>query len=191
MFSQGQYFADYLYFRHKGVFKIVKYFIIALVVSALVGLSARFFSASALSTSTTNNLYGNSSTVNELLSLVPVSEGVDYVVFRNDDYSYYCFYGSDFKYVNGVLSAPSDTNYVHYYRSSSGVSYSYEYSFGSDSLSLSVNDVVTSNLDFEYASSCWNYENYYNQSVALMCLLAFLPILIFVNAIGVIKREFV
>lgn len=191
MFKQGQEFADCLYFCHRGAFKFIKYIIIALIISALVGLTARFVSASALTTSTVNNVYGNSSVVNELLSLVPEGDKYDYVVFRDGDYSYYLFYGHDFSIQNDILSAPNDTNYVHYYRLGSGVSYTYQYDFGVDSLSLYVNDVVTSNMDFELASSSWNFENYQNQVLAVICLLAFLPILVFVNALGVIKREFI
>lgn len=187
-FEMGKNFGDFFYFKNENKFKYIKWVFVALVVAAFIGLVMKSVSASALTTSTYDDLTANSNTVQNLLSLIPdEAYSDDYVVFSDNDYSYYCFYG-DLKSENNKITG-SDLKYIHYFRQGSG--YNYNYFFGTDTLDLSVSDVVTSNMNIEKASNSWNFDNWKDTKITKICCLAFIPIILFANLWGCVKHDFI
>lgn len=161
--------------KHKKT-SVTKFTIgLCLVLCAIV-----FFanSAFALSTSTYSDVTSSGSTVNTLLSLIPDrgSGKYDYLVFTNSSDSYYCFYGNDFEINNNVISA-SDCQYIHYYRL--GQTYSYTYDFGSQNLSLTVNNIVCSNLDLQKASNSFSFDEYQNNMILYVSAIIIAVFIIF------------
>lgn len=100
---------------------------------------------------TINSLYGDmsstsSNTENLLLYAKNLDENFiekDYVIFRNEQYSYYIVWG-DLTY-NGSSVVGSDVDYVRYLRSDSMV-YSYSIGKEADFTLLNINYLVTSNI---------------------------------------------
>lgn len=187
-FYLGKEFSDAFYFKHKKFFHFFKYFVISVLTSVLLGLILKFSFASALSTSTDSDVLQNSSYVANLLSLIPDDNySDDYVIFSDSDYSYYCFYGK-FSVNNNIITG-ENLNFIHYSRNPN--SYSWSYSFGTDNLSLTVEDIICSNLNIQMASNSWSYDNFSNTKITTICCLAFIPILLFSNLWGCIRHDFV
>lgn len=157
------------FFRILGIVFVV-YLIIRLV--SCVG-------AFALTTSTYADTLGTGTISNNLLSMIP--EGKSYVIFQNDSNSYYCFYGSksDFELSSQVISA-QDISFVRYSRL--GNNYNWVYSSGTDDLSLTINNVISSNLDTEFLTSQnYNYSSVSTQYLSFVALLVFFPIVMITN----------
>lgn len=193
-FESGKNFSDYIYFKHEKGFKVFRYFLIILnvfiILFCLIFGISKLVSASALTTSTNSDLLSNSNYVNNLLSLIPDNQYCKkYVVFSNGDYSYYCFYG-DLSYSNNKIIG-TDINYIRYYRIQDGYNYSYKYDFGIDDLSLNVNNIVCSNLNFEKSSFSWSFDNWSNQKISTVCIIAFIPILLFANLWGCLRHDYI
>lgn len=187
-FQLGKEFGEIFYIKHHKFFCFLKYFLIAVVTSVLLGLVLRFCFASALTVSTDSDVLQNSSYVQNLLSLIPDDNySDDYVVFSDSDYSYYCFYGKFF--LNNNIISGDNLNYIRYYRNPN--SYNWSYTFGSDSLKLTINNIICSNLDIQRASNSWSYDNFSNTKITTICCLAFIPILLFANLWGCIRHDFV
>lgn len=148
---------------------------IVIVVAVLFFLAPHAF---ALSTTTYNDVLSNSSTVNNLLSLIPerVTGKYDYIVFQNTSDSYYCFYGNDFS-VSGSTVTAQGCNFIHYYRQ--GSTYSYVYEFGSQNLTLNVNNVVTSNLNLQKAANSFSFDEFQNNTILYFSVIIIAVFIIF------------
>lgn len=177
IFNSARDFGRYGIITDKKKLWIVRIFIVLFVIVCLCRLCGLF--GSALTVSTYNDILGNNSVCNNLLSFVPCN--MKYVIFQDSSDSYYCFYGknSDFIINNNNISA-SDLNYIRYYRSGSYSTYSY--SSGSANLNLMVNNIITSNLNTDFLSSeNNNYKNMSIQYIILISVLVFFPCLMILN----------
>ena len=96
----------------------------------------------------------------------------DFVIFNDEQYSYYIVWGKDFTYTSSTVVG-SDVEYVRYYRSGSTGSYQYYYTKGSEnSFSLTYDNLVTSNLN-EVGVVSPTYETYeYQYNTTLLFILA-------------------
>lgn len=148
---------------------------IIIVAAVLFFLAPRAF---ALNTSTYGDVLSSSSTVNNLLSLIPerVTGKYDYIVFQNTSDSYYCFYGNDFT-ISGSTVTASNCDYIRYYRQ--GSTYSYVYSFGTDNLTLQVSNVVTSNLNLQKAANSFTFDEYQNNVILYFSVIIIAVFIIF------------
>lgn len=107
------------------------------------------FSSSAL---TVNSTYSDvTSTSTQAVNLVNFAMSYedfvtsDYVVFCNEQNSYYIVWG-DLSYNDSSVSG-SDVQYLRYYRAGSGTSYQYTYQYGTDSsFKLTPSHMCTSNI---------------------------------------------
>ena len=155
-------------------FRILLIIIIVITICRLCGLFG-----SALTVSTYNDVLGNNTVCNNLLSFVP--SNMKYVIFQDSESSYYCFYGqnSDFTLTSNSVSA-SQMKYVRYYRS--GNYSNYNYVSGSADLNLSVSNVIASNLKTDFLSSeNFNYAGMSVQYISFIALLVFFPIVMITN----------
>ena len=148
----------------------------------VIFLIIRFVScvgAFALTTTTYADTLGTGTISNNLLSMIP--EGKSYVIFQNSDNSYFIFYAdkSAFELSNNKVEA-NQIDYIRYYRTSN--QYSWIYSSGVDDLSLTVNNIVASNLDTDFLSSQnYNYSSVSTQYLSFIALLVFFPIVMITN----------
>ena len=96
----------------------------------------------------------------------------DYVIFCDEQYSYYIVWGKDFSYTDSTVVG-NEVEYVRYYRSGSTTSYSYIYDTGTwDSFSLTYDYLVTSNLN-EVGVVSPTYVTYeYEFNITLLFVLA-------------------
>ena len=109
----------------------------------------------------------------------------DYVVFCNEQNSYYIVWG-DLKY-DGSTVTGSDIEYLRYYRAGSTGSYAYTYEYGTDnSFSLTPSHMCTSNIkNFGFASSTYQeYKHYYDYS----CFIVFAGSILFVILIQQLRK---
>lgn len=135
------------------------------------------FNVSALTVSDT---YSDvSSTSSQAVNLVNYAANYDsfidseFVVFCDVQYSYYIVWG-DLELSDGIVSG-TDVEYIHYYRTDSYNSYTYEY--GTDvSFALNADNLCTSNIEnYGFRSSA--YETFkFNDNVnkSLVFILGFL-----------------
>lgn len=182
-FENGQKLADYIYFKYKWVFKVIKYFLILLICIGFIFALRSCLSASALSQSSFtcySDLYYNDTNSNRLISFVPKNER--YLIARVSEYEYICFYGNSLSYSNSVYSA-TDINFIRYYRTSSSYSSSYSYESGTlSTLTLNSNNyVVTSNVNSSLSSNNFNYDNYNNLSNLFILCSCFFVIFAFTS----------
>ncbi len=161
-----------------------------ILICCIIIISLFSLNAFALSSSTYGDLAQSSSQVQNLISYAnnfPGFIGSDFVVFQNGQYSYYIFWG-DLKYDGSRVTADK-ADYISYIREGSGASYSYSYRHGDEeSLSLTVNHLVTSNIDELGSSSALyeQYKSYYSEVVFYVFILAFL----FVTMVLAFRRTF-
>ncbi len=137
----------------------------------------------ALSASTYADLAQSSTQVQNLISYAHSYNSFinsDFVVFQSGQYNYYIFWG-DLNY-NGSSVTASEAECISYYREGSGYDYQYRYSYDdSENLSLTVNNLVVSNVD-ELGSSSALYEEFksYNRDKAFgIFILAVLIVIMF------------
>lgn len=124
-----------------------KFFLVALVV---VCLFCSFCTVSyAYSASTYSDLAQSATNANNLLAYAynyDSFEGSDFVIAQIGQYEYRIFWG-DLNY-NGSSVSGSKVEYIQYVREGSGYDYQYYYRYGTDdTLSLSINNLVVSNID--------------------------------------------
>ena len=152
-------------------------------------VSCTCFSSAAL---TFNSTYSDvTSTSSQAVNLVNFAMSYDdfvsseYVVFCNEQYSYYIVWG-DLSY-NGTTVSGSDVQYLRYYRDGSGTSYQYTYQYGTDSsFNLTPSHICTSNIrNFGFSSSTYQeYKHYYDYS----CFIVFVGSVLLVFLISELRR---
>lgn len=148
---------------------------------------------SAFTTSTNYDVFGNNSTCINLLSLLPDDFNGDYVVFRTD-YSisnsncYYLFYGDiSYNSSNNTITSNGSIDYIRQLSTSSG----YTYTMGSQSLTLTCNNVVCTTLDdVPLGSISYTQSSYNTDKLILLVVLIFCPILLFANLWGLFKHDY-
>lgn len=144
----------------------------------------------AYSGSTYTDLSQSSSTVQNLISYAYNYDsflGSDFVVFQDGQYSYYIFWG-DIDY-DGTLVTADEAEYISYVRQGSVYDYSYIYTHNVDeSLSLTVNKLVVSNID-ELGSVSSLYEDL-NHNYRVLTLFVILLAFIFVLMVLAFRRTF-
>lgn len=145
----------------------------------------------ALSTSTYYDLSSQSSQVYLLTSLLPNNFYGDYVVFRSGEYDYYIFYGDLSLSNNNAHIIGENLNYIKYYRTGSGYSYSYSYEYGTDDLDLTLNNVVTSNLNFELSSQYYEFNTQIYEYKLLTIVIIFFIIMSTLSCLSIVKRKLV
>lgn len=147
------------------------------------------FSSSAL---TVNSTYSDvTSTSTQAVNLVNFAMSYedfvtsDYVVFCNEQNSYYIVWG-DLSYNDSSVSG-SDVQYLRYYRAGSGTSYQYTYQYGTDSsFKLTPSHMCTSNIkNFGFSSS--TYQDYKQQYYG-SCFMVFAGSVLFVVLISHLRR---
>lgn len=138
--------------------------------------------------------YGHASSTNSnVINLVNYAANYDsfmesdFVVFQDEQYSYYIVWGELEKNgKNGVVSVgDSSVEYIRYYRID-GSSYgsNYDYLYGVDSsFSLSSDYICTSNIEgFGFRSSTYEgYRTAYDNSIYLMVIGSFLMTLMIIT----------
>lgn len=192
--DSSQEFADKIYFKNKKKFKFIKYGFLVLVLVGFVFLLRSCFSASALTQSSFTSygdLYSNDSYANRMLTFVP--EKKKYVVARTGESEYIVFYSKDVVYSNSKYSSDL-VNYVRYYRTGSSYNYQWDYESGQVShFQLNPSGyVVTSNVnDYLESSRSWSYDDRSDTVIIKQLVMVFLPIILFANLWGCLKREFI
>lgn len=124
------------------------------------------FSASALTINVTySDVVSSSTQANNLLNFAMSYESFrdsDFVIFCDQQYSYYLVWGDLTVSDAGVVSG-ADVEYIRYYREGDSYSSSYVYNYGTDvSFGLNPSDMVTSNLP-DYGFSSELYRTYISQ----------------------------
>lgn len=152
-------------------------------------ISCISFSSAAL---TVNSTYSDvTSTSSQAVNLVNFAMSYDsfidsdYVVFCNEQYSYYIVWG-DLSY-DGTAVTGNDIEFLRYYRSGSTGSYAYSYDYGTDStFNLTPGHMCTSNIrNFGFSSSTYHeYKHYYDYS----CFIVFVGSILFVILISQLRR---
>lgn len=152
-------------------------------------VSCTCFSSAAL---TVNSTYSDvTSTSSQAVNLVNFAMSYedfitsDYVVFCNEQNSYYIVWG-ELSY-NGTTVSGSEVQYLRYYRAGSGVSYQYTYQYGTDtSFKLTPSHMCTSNIkNFGFSSSTYqDYKYMYNGT----CFMVFVGSVLFVVLISHLRR---
>lgn len=148
------------FFKYIGVFCLV----------SLLIVSSTAFSF-AYSGSTSVGLSQNNSTVQNLISYASNYDGfynADYVVFQDEQYSYYIVWG-DLTVANDIVSGVN-VDSIHYYRSGSVGDYEYNYIHSVEStFQLFVNDsVVTSIKGLGGSSSLYSQLKFYHYGLYLI-----------------------
>lgn len=154
-----------------------------------VFISCISFSSSVL---TVNSTYSDvASTSTQAVNLVNYAMSyddfisADYVVFCNEQNSYYIVWG-DLSY-NGTSVSGSDVQFLRYYRTGSGTQYQYIYQYGTDSsFKLTPSHMCTSNIpNFGFSSSTYQeYKNHYDTN----CFFVFICSVLFVILIQQLRR---
>lgn len=145
----------------------------------------------ALTISTYQDLSSQSSQVQLLTSLLPNNFYGDYVVFRGGESDYYIFYGDLSLSNNNAHIIGEDLNYIKYYRSGSGYSYSYSYEYGTDDLDLTLDNVVTSNINFELSSQYYEFNSQIFEYKLLTIVIIFFIIMSTLSCLSIVKRKLV
>lgn len=191
-FTSGKNFG-YSILDNKKYLWISRLFFAVIVVCLLIKFL--FPSAFSLDYSTYDDLFSSNSNVNTLLSLLPVdNHNYDYVVWQNAEREYIIAYSSELTYENDLIVSGSDVpvNYIRSYYQSSGYQYEQKFEYGTlTNFSLSVNDIVTSNLNFEKSSHSFTYESFSNNRFNYWILLAFIPIILVLLFRKVLKNDLV
>lgn len=96
----------------------------------------------------------------------------DYVVFCDQQYSYYIVWAENLELQNNKVVG-NDIQYIRYYRILNDYSSSYKYVTGNDtSFSLNYDTLVTSNIE-KVGFSCPTFDTYQHQSNLLdLCIFA-------------------
>lgn len=122
---------------------------IKITVVAVFAFCVLSVNAFALNTSTYADVASTSTNSQNLINYAinyKSFKDSDFVVFQSAQYSYYIVWG-DLKY-NGASVSSDKVEYIQYYRQGSGYDYVYQYSYGADdAFTLSVNNVVVSNVE--------------------------------------------
>lgn len=142
------------------------------------------FNCFALSASTYADLSPTSSQVQNLVSSAnnyKSFQSSDYVVFQDGQYSYRIVWGDDIE-VNGNSLSSDKVEVISYVRLGSGFDYTWSYSYtADDTLSLTINHLVVSNIEGVGASSP-TFEEYSFQhkvNVLLIFIMAFVGVEMF------------
>lgn len=148
------------FLKYLGVFCVV-----------LILVSSSTVLCFAYSGNTSVSLSQNNSTVQNLISYAANYDGFydsDYVVYQDEQYSYYIAWG-DLTVANDVVSGVN-VDCIHYYRSGSSGSYEYNYTHSVEStFQLVVNhSVVTSIAGLGGASSLYNQLKFYHFGLYLI-----------------------
>lgn len=125
--------------------------------------------------STYSDVYGTSTQAENLLNYAmnyDSFQSADFVIFNDEQYSYYIVWGKDFTYTDSTVVG-SDVEYVRYYRAGSAGNYSYSYDKGtSDTFLLTYDNIITSNLS-EVGVVSPTYETYeYHYNTTMLFVLA-------------------
>lgn len=111
--------------------------------------------------STYSDVVSTSSQANNLINYAMSYDSFirsDYVIFSDQQYSYYIVWSEDLKFENDIVSGTS-IEYIRYYRSGT-TSYEYAYTYGTDTtFSLTSSNVNTSSLE-EYGFKSVLYSEY-------------------------------
>lgn len=200
-FNMGDDIADYIYHKHPKIFKFFRFLLRELVhvifslVCTLIILYS-FTDVFALTCETDLPVTGVSSYANSLLTMIPDDYHGKYVVFHtpytNNTNRYYLYWGP--LYVddeNGqiiITTKGLSANYVRYMYDKNISDWTYL--TGKQTLKLTVNDVVCTNLDLPLGSKSYQYEDHINNNTIVTGLMVFLPILLFANLWGAVKHDF-
>lgn len=107
----------------------------------------------------------------------------DYIIFCDQQYSYYIVWSDDLKLQNGLVTG-SNIEYIRYYRSSS-TSYDYVYTYGTDStFSLTSSNVNTSSLEeYGFKSVLYSEYKYYDYNLQFLIIIVAIIFVIMIKSL--------